>query len=90
MGFCRMFYWHWARRLNEKKRLVAIRSHGLELAPRWNGRGDPPLCTGPPFIGAPALETTHPFHFKMSGAIFMEPHSYLLVWAGPVGQTQEK
>ena len=30
-------------------------------------------CQSPPFAGAPALETTHPFHFKMNPAILLGP-----------------
>ena len=73
MGFCRMFYWHWARSVDDKKRLVAKRYHGLDLTPRWNGVGAPPLCASPPFTGAPALEITHPFHFKMCPAMLLGP-----------------
>ena len=73
LGFCRMFYWHWPRRNDEKKGLLAIRSHGLELSPRWDGVGDPPVLTSPPFIGAPALEITHPFHFNMCPSMLLGP-----------------
>ena len=63
-GFCRMFYWHWTRRVDEKKGLLAVRSHGLELSPRWDGVGDPPLATIPPRIGSIALGITHPLCFN--------------------------
>ena len=56
-GFCRMYYWHWC-----KQRDVAKRAHGLELQPRWDGTGAPPVYTSPPFLGAPRVEITHPFH----------------------------
>ena len=72
-GFCRMFYWHWTRREDAKKGSVAVRSHGMELVPRWNGEGDPPLFVSPPFLGAPALETTHPFHFKLCPSMLLGP-----------------
>ena len=64
---------YWARRVDQKKVSVAARAHGLELTPRWNGTGNPPLCASPPFVGAPALETTHPFHFKMCPSMLLGP-----------------
>ena len=54
MGFCRMYYWHWARFMDEKGALRATRNHGLELVPRWSGHGVPPLCGSPPSLGLPA------------------------------------
>ena len=57
-GFCRMYYWHWRRSVDEKKqKAIAVRTHGLDLVSRWNGTGNPPLCASPPFLGAPALES---------------------------------
>ena len=72
-GFCRMLYWHWGKHTNEKKAIVAKRSHGLTLCPRWNGSAAPPVHTAPPLFGSPALETTHPFHFKMNPAMLLGP-----------------
>ena len=70
MGFCRMLFWHWCRGVDEKKKEVAKRMHGLRLQPRWNGTEAPPITSVPPHLGLPALETTHPFHFKMSPSMF--------------------
>ena len=64
-GFCRMMFWHWARRLDAKKGVTAQRSHGLALRARWDGRSAPPIHDAPPLIGCPALEISHPFHFKI-------------------------
>jgi len=71
-GFCRMFFWHWSRFVDQKKE-IAKRMHGLQLHRRWNGTGLPPVCTNPPHIGLPAIETNHPFHFKMTPAMLMGP-----------------
>ena len=68
-----MRYWHWARFTDVKGNAAARRSHGIELRPRWNGTGTPPLHTSPPFIGTPALETTHPFHFQMNPGVLLGP-----------------
>ena len=72
-GFCRMLFWHWARHVDDKKKLVAKRSHGRSLHPRWNGTGCPPIHEAPPLLGSPALETTHPFHFKMTPSVLLGP-----------------
>ena len=72
-GFCRMYYWHWARCEHAKKETVSKMMHGLQLHPRWDGFGTPPLCKSPPFLGLPALETTHPFHFKMTPSMLLGP-----------------
>ena len=32
-----------------------------------------PMSAVPPFHGSPALETTHPFHFKMCPAMLLGP-----------------
>eukprot|EP00973_Karenia_brevis_P009782 1321619-Karenia_brevis.AAC.1 len=61
-----MMFWHWARSVDKKGNTVAKRSHGVQLQPRWNGTGDLPLHRSPPLLGSPAIETTHPFHFKMT------------------------
>ena len=73
-GFCRMFYWHWARCVDEKKGVVSSKmTHGLQLQERWNGSGDPPVHRVPPLTGLPALEMTQPFHFKMTPAMLLGP-----------------
>ena len=72
-GFCRMMFWHWARYGDDKKGPVAKRSHGLALQPRWNGTGDVPLHKDLPFLGCPALEINHPFHFKMTPGVMLGP-----------------
>ena len=48
-------------------------SHGHVLQKRWDGVGTIPTLRGPPFVGMPALEITHPFHFKMSPAMLLGP-----------------
>ena len=48
-------------------------THGHELQERWDGIGTPPLRHSPPFVGAPALEVTHPFHFKMTPSMLLGP-----------------
>ena len=72
-GFCRMYFWHWARSVDAKGGAVAKMTHGVQLCPRWNGIGSPPVCTSPPFTGTPALEVTHPFHFKMTPSMLLGP-----------------
>ena len=61
-GFCRMYFWHWARYTTPKKQEISKMTHGHELCERWDGVGDPPVRHSPPFVGAPALENskTHP------------------------------
>ena len=73
-GFCRMFFWHWARHLDTKKGLMAKMCHGLQLHSRWDGRGAPPLHSSPPWIGLPAVETVHPFHFKLCPSMLLGPY----------------
>ena len=53
-GFCRMFFWHWARRAGKSGEDVASICHGFRLQPRWNGTGPMPLYSAPPFHGLPA------------------------------------
>ena len=73
-GFCRMFYWHWVRCVDERKGVASRKmTHGLQLQERWNGSGDAPIHRAPPLTGLPALEMTHPFHFKMSPAMLLGP-----------------
>ena len=72
-GFCRMRYWHWARFTDTKGNAAARRSHGIELRPRWNGTRTLPHHGSAPLTGAPALETTHPFHFKMTPGAMLGP-----------------
>ena len=59
--------------VDEKEKEVAKRMHGLPLQSRWNGTGAPPISTVPPYSGLPALETTHPFHFKMTPSMLLGP-----------------
>jgi len=68
-----MYFWHWARCLSAKGEKQTKMTHGHELCQRWNGTGDPPLRHSPPFVGAPALEVTHPFHFKMTPSMLLGP-----------------
>ena len=72
-GFCRMMFWHWARWVDEKKEATAKRSHGLALHARWDGQGHPPTHDAPPLLGSPALEISHPFHFKMTPSMLLGP-----------------
>ena len=53
--------------------MIAQRSHGNRLQKRWNGTGIPPVHQTQPLQGCPALETTHPFHFKMTPGIMLGP-----------------
>ena len=61
--------WQEILRLADTGKATAVRAHGLQLQPRWNGLGTPPVCVVPPFRGAPAFETAHPFHRKMAPGI---------------------
>ena len=72
-GFCRMMFWHWAQLVDATGKATAKRSHGIALQPRWNGSGSLPLHTSPPWTGAPALEVTHPFHFKLTPGVMLGP-----------------
>ncbi|CAK0905228.1 unnamed protein product, partial [Prorocentrum cordatum] len=73
-GFCRMHYWHWACQTDAKTgKDIAKRQHGLELHARWDGTGELPILRYPPHVGLPALETTHPFHFRLNPAIMLGP-----------------
>ena len=68
-----MYYWHWARHMDEKSILRAKRNHGHELVPRWDEQGELPLATSPPHLGTPELEQTHPFHGKMTPSMTLGP-----------------
>ena len=68
-----MYFWHWARYKDPKRGQCAKRMHGLALQSRWNRFGLPPLLHGPPHNGLPAIEITHPFHFKMSPGVLLGP-----------------
>ena len=73
-GFCRMYYWHWSRFVAEDTgRETARRLHGLQLHDRWDGNWPPPTMRHPPNVGLPALETTHPFHFRCCPAALLGP-----------------
>ncbi len=72
-GFCRMYYFHWARYVDAKKGPQAKMCHGLPLRDHWDGSGAPPLCSWPPFRGLPEVEMTHPFHFKLTPGIMLGP-----------------
>ena len=63
-GFCRMYFWHWARYTTPKSGEVAKMTHGHELCKRWDGVGDPPVRHSPPFVGAPALELAKLIPYK--------------------------
>ena len=55
------------------KGAVAKRYHGLQLQEAWDGEGLPPVLRAPPFLGLPALEINHPFHFKMTPSMMLGP-----------------
>ena len=63
--FCRMKYWYWDTFQDSKGELMARRRHGIPLQP-CPPTGEMPLQTSLPHRGQPALERTHPFHFKMT------------------------
>ena len=62
MGFCRLRFWHWVAGVSKEGEPTAVRAHGLQLQPRWDGRSCMPIHNVPPFRGAPALEISHPLH----------------------------
>ena len=64
-GFCRFLFWSWTKTFDGQGKMIAQRSHGNTLQKRWNGTGVPPVHQTQPLQGCPALETTHPFHFKI-------------------------
>ena len=49
------------------------RMHGKAWQSRWNRCGIPPVHTLPPLRGMPALERTHPYHYKMSAGTILGP-----------------
>lgn len=73
-GYCRMLYWHWQEYQDRNNQAAARRLHGLPLQPQL-----PPDCAPIhahlPHRGLPALERTHPFHFKMTPAAMLGPCS---------------
>ena len=73
MGFCRMFFWHWAQLTKGSGDVGAVRRHGMPLQRRWDGNGSPPFHAAPPFNGLPALEMCHPFHYKMTPSMVLAP-----------------
>ena len=50
-GFCRMHFWHWVGSVDSEEGLVAKMTYGGRLCPCCNGKGRPPVCTSPRFIG---------------------------------------
>lgn len=69
-AFCRMLYWHWKERRKHTDELVAYRVHGLPLQPH-SASHQMPIHACVPHRGLPALERTHPFHFKMTPAVIL-------------------
>ena len=72
-GFCRMSYWHWVRFITKAGELGARRAHGLQLQPRWDGVGYPPVENAPPHAGQVMFEINHPFYFKLSPPMMLGP-----------------
>ena len=68
-----MGYWHWRPCRDRKGLMVVSRAHGRELVSRWDGEGLPPVHSVGRQSGAPALEQTHPFHFKMCPGVMLGP-----------------
>ena len=72
IGFCRMFFWHWAQRVSKKTgKMVMARVHGHALQERWTARDLPPVQQVPPQAGMPGLERNHAYHCKMLPGIFL-------------------
>ena len=72
IGFCRMFFWHWAQRLSKTgNKMVMARAHGHALQPRWSEGEWPPVQTVPPQAGMPGLERNHAFHCRMTPGVFL-------------------
>ena len=55
-------------------RKLTVSSDGLELIPRCEGHGLPPLYQAPSFHGLPAVEVNHLFHFKMTPLMILGPN----------------
>ena len=70
-GFCRMLYWHWHEYKDDNDEVVAQRLHGLPLQQRRSQPHEIPVRACLPHRGLPALERTHPFHFKMTPAAML-------------------
>ena len=86
--YCRMYFWHWGKTQSKKKKaMVCRRYHGLQLRPRWNGHGLPPVVREPPQVGLPALERTHPLQGKVVPAVLAGPrcnHDVGILYRMPV------
>eukprot|EP00435_Cladocopium_sp_Y103_P008727 s3817_g2.t1 len=68
--YCRMQYWHWHEYRNSSDQLLARRRHGVPLHAHALP-GEMPIHHCLPHRGQPALERTHPFHFKMTPAAML-------------------
>ena len=68
--FCRMLYWHWQECTDQNGEPVARRLHGLPLQ-EASAPTDLRIHNSLPHRGLPALERTHPFHFKMTPAAML-------------------
>ena len=72
MGFCRRFFWQWARRVSKKTgNLVTACAHGHTLQPRWTAGLWPPVLQVPPQAGMPGFERNHAYHCKMLAGVFL-------------------
>ena len=72
LGFCRMFFWHWAQRRSKKgKHMVMARVHGHALQSRWSDGEWPPVQRVPPQAGMPGLERNHAYHCRMTPGVFL-------------------
>jgi len=69
--FCRFLFWSWTKTFDGQGKMIAQRSHGNTLQKRCNGTGVPPVHQTQSLQGCLALETTQPFHFKMTPEIML-------------------
>ena len=86
-AFCRMLYWHWKEHKKHTDEWVACRVHDLPLHPH-SGSGEMPIHACVPQRGLPALERSHPFHFKMTPAAILGGacnHDLSLLFRFPCG-----